>query len=807
MGTLRFAGDLSLGAAIAVVLIAASLVAWLYLRETKHLRSPYNYLLPGLRASAVALAILILAGPVLHRRITIGTLGRVVFALDASESMSLKDDPSENGQARLTRAIELLVGNAENDGWLESLKETHQLDVVSFSDSKPTLVWSSEAESELPSMLEIEAGGKQTDLSRALTAQRGVTSVDEGAEDEGDSGVSAMAVVLMSDGRSNVGESPIDVASQVADTGVKIHAIGMGQQLEPADAGIVDVIRPESVATDGQLSGEIILKTSGFLSTGTGKGLSSSDSDEGKDQQANPSMNSITGNEPPREVTVRIESGDQTVWTQRVSISDRQQSIPFNLDVESVLESLQLTVPRGVEINSQVLDLRAAVDAVPGDAYSDNDTMAFRVAASTRARRLLIMDGSSRWEIRYLRNLFSRDPVWEVDSILFGPGTDQFELPRGDEPGEFPDNQASMAKYDAIILGEIPPDQFEETDADRLRDFVRRGGGLIVLDGRYGRIRQLSESMLSDLIPITYETPSKVLEVERLQPTAIGADQTVLSLWGNPEEQDEFWKKLPPPLVAPSIQPQPDAEVLAEVIGTNAESAAWLVTRLYGSGRVFYFSTDQTWRWRYKVADRFHSRFWNQMLASAMQPPYAVSDQYTALGTDEIEYEVGQSATIRAKLQGASGDAIGDATVDALLIQDDQVIATVPLSVDDPDRGTYRGKTLPLESGAYRVRIQASGFDAQALQASTPIWVGTREAVEMSTVALDVSTLEGLTDTAGGRYFHETDTEQLLETLRPLSSGTVIESDIQLWQSYYWFVAILLLLAAEWWLRKRAGLV
>ena len=64
-----------------------------------------------------------------------------------------------------------------------------------------------------------------------------------------------------------------------------------------------------------------------------------------------------------------------------------------------------------------------------------------------------------------------------------------------------------------------------------------------------------------------------------------------------------------------------------------------------------------------------------------------------------------------------------------------------------------------------------------------------------------------VTEAAGGLYFHESSAESILETLRPLSSGTVVESDILIWQSYYWFWAVIGLLAIEWWMRKRAGLV
>lgn len=804
MGTLRFAGDISPIVAMALVVLSAGFVLWLYLRETRQIESPYNYLIPGLRAAAVALTVLILAGPVLHRRITVGTLGRVVFAVDVSQSMSLKDDEAGDAESRLARALKLLSGEVDQSGWIDSLRSTHELDVISFSEGKPSVVWSSVDESEEPEIWELEALGPGTNLSSAVGASTSGAIQRDRSADSDDVGMSSLAMVILSDGRGNVGDSPIETAESIVEKGGVVHAIGMGMQMEPLDVGVVDVIRPESVAADGILNGEIIVKTSGFhLSASQLRG----ETDSGQeDPETNP-QDLESDSKSSQVVKVRIESGQRTLWSNQVAVSDRQQAIPFSLNVQEVLEVLQLTVPRGVQINSQVLDLRAVIDGVEGDRHLENDAMPFRVAASTRARKLLILDGSSRWEIRYLRNLFGRDPAWSVDAILFGPGTDNYELPRGDQPGDFPDSQLAMSQYDAIIMGEIPPDQLDESDAARLRDFVRRGGGLIFLDGRYGRIRQLAETRLPELIPIRYESEMDPFEVANLQLTPLGEKQSMLGLWSNPEEQSEFWQKLPPPLLAPVIQPQPDAEIYAELKGKNNETAPWLVTRLFGSGRVFYLSTDQTWRWRYKVADRFHSRFWNQLLTSVMQPPYAVSDQYTALGTDEIEYEAGQSATIRARLQNATGEAIGDATVDALLIQDDRIVAAVPLSVDDPDRGTYRGKSLPLASGAYQIRIQASGFDAQALQASTPIWVGSRKTAEMSTVGLDASTLQGIADAGAGQYFHESEASQLLDLLRPLSSGTIIESDVLLWQSYYWFIAILLLLATEWWLRKRVGLV
>ena len=127
IASLRFAGDLSPVLVIGLALVAAALVIWLYSRETAGLDSPYCYLLPGLRGSAVALVILILAGPVWHRRQVIGTLGRVVFAVDTSESMSVTDSgETDTTPSRLRRAVRLLTGDEQQTGWLETLAETHE---------------------------------------------------------------------------------------------------------------------------------------------------------------------------------------------------------------------------------------------------------------------------------------------------------------------------------------------------------------------------------------------------------------------------------------------------------------------------------------------------------------------------------------------------------------------------------------------------------------------------------------------------------------------------------------------------------
>ncbi|NND99732.1 MAG: hypothetical protein HKN47_20630, partial [Pirellulaceae bacterium] len=722
IGSLRFAGDLPLWAVLLVAVIAAAAVVWIYLRESKSVASPYSYLLPALRATAIVLTILILSGPVLHRRQVIGTLGRVVFAIDTSQSMSISDSTQTGSSpSRLGRAMRLLLGDESQDGWLRTLQATHDVDVIGFSAGEPLLLWSSRDEQPVPTAIDVAADGQQTDLSISLRAT--LDSMDPNQTDAADivaGDEQRAALVMFTDGRDNAGQSAADIAKQLRSQAVVVHAVGMGSQSEPPDVGIVNVINPESVASDGQLSGQLVLKQFGMAG---------------------------------QPLQLRIESAGRTIWQSTVTpASDGMQSVPFELDVEPIVEAISENAQRGVLRSTVVMDLRAAVQPLAGDSVDDNNAKAFRVAANTRDRRLLILDGSSRWETRYLRNVFQRDPAWDVTTVIAGPGTGKPTLTRGDEPDDFPDSRESMARYDAIILGEIPSELFTSADWLRLKEFVTRGGGLIVIDGRYGRLRKVVRDSLSDLVPIRYDSTQSRLTVDSLAPTPMGLEHPVLNVSGDAQQLAEFWSVLPAPKSVNAVSAQEGAEVWANVLGPGGVESPWLVTRLFGAGRVFYLSTDQTWRWRYKVADKFHARFWNQLLASVMQPPYSASDEYVALGTNKVEYKSGESSTIRVRLQNTIGKPVGDATVDALLVANDRVIASVPLDVDDPARGTYQGQTPPLLPGAYSVRIRASGFDEAALQASTPIWVSSETTDEMRRVGLDENALNQIVTAASGTY-------------------------------------------------------
>ena len=60
---------------------------------------------------------------------------------------------------------------------------------------------------------------------------------------------------------------------------------------------------------------------------------------------------------------------------------------------------------------------------------------------------------------------------------------------------------------------------------------------------------------------------------------------------------------------------------------------------------------------------------------------------------------------------------------------------------------------------------------------------------------------------SGGKYYAEKDLDLLVENLRTHNTSGEIIDERKLWQSFWVFLPIIILLTTEWVLRKVAGLV
>ena len=101
--------------------------------------------------------------------------------------------------------------------------------------------------------------------------------------------------------------------------------------------------------------------------------------------------------------------------------------------------------------------------------------------------------------------------------------------------------------------------------------------------------------------------------------------------------------------------------------------------------------------------------------------------------------------------------------------------------------------------------MRVTGFTDEQTKAKTEFVVQAPETGETALLACNEVLLQDMAKESGGQYLREEQAGQLTRILDPLSSGRVVESDTLLWQSWWWFGAIMTLLGAEWYMLQTCG--
>ncbi len=660
---------------------------------------------------------------------------------------------------RWKRGEALLLDPAE--GLVAKLRDTHRVELNVLSGARCVAAWQSDEPGDPPRSLPGEPDGAVTDLSS------GVRALMEHATER-------TAAVLISDGRHNDGPAPRETAKLLGARGVPVYTIGLGMHREPADLAVMRLDAPESVFADDRIAGKAQLLDR--MPAGT-----------------------------PFTLVIRHEGRE--VWRRELTAAGAgARTIDFDFPIKD-LTAGKLTDRQGdVEVFSLPLRLDVAIEPLPGEARQDNNTAALRFRAVTHGRRVLLIDGRPRWETRFVRNLFERDTQWRVDTLLAAPGERAWA--KGEGLAAFPRDRESLYAYGVVILGEVPPGIFKDEELAWLRDFVeRRGGGLVFVDGRRGFFREYRETSLADLFPVEWRDDLEAAVPERLALAAAGVESPAFRLEDDPERNAEVWGMFPAPHWAAPCRALPGALTYVDAVIPGGENLPVMVERRFGAGMTFHLGIDSLWRWRYEVADRYHTKFWNQLAAHLMEAPFAVRDKYVALDAGGPAYAASDAAPIRVRLDDREGKPLLDASAQALLFRNGTHCATITLAPDPNRGGVYRGATAPLEPGEYEVGVQVAGFSDLEMKARTTFTVEERVAKEFLDLTCDEELLGDLAEVSGGVYLREEDASALPALLAPLSEGKVLVAETRLANSYLLFVPIVALLALEWLLRKRTGML
>lgn len=685
-------------------------------------------------------------------------------AISPGENSPLKTALSKFDGLQRWQRLQSLLLEGEKEKLLGKMGEKFDVRLIEIDGAEARKLWQpTSKDSTLPNGLP-QPEGEITNLATALKSAAGADSKQERG-----------AVVLFSDGQHNEGESPVEVAKILAGRGLPIYTVGFGSETRPRDLAIVKIDAPDSVFFEDRIQGQITLKD----------------------------------DLPPGiPFTVMVQDGDKVLWQQQlVSEGNNLRKVPFSAPLSETVKERLKNKSADTQLTAVPLELKASVSVVEGDREPANNTMNLRVRALTQKRRILILDGRPRWETRYLRNMFERDEQWQVNTVIAGANAGDAGFLRGDKDGQFPNDPAVLQPYDLIVFGEVPRALFKDEELTWIRDFVaNRGGALIFIDGPRMRLTEYAGTVLGPLFPVEWKTPPVRENGTKLSLSERAAGMAPFVLSPEKSQNAEVWANLHAPHWLSGATALPGAETLVEANVAGKKLPA-VVFRPFGAGKVLYQAFDDSWRWRYEVADQHHVRYWNQIANYMAELPFAVRDRLISLDAGALVYRPGDSADLRVRVRDGQGRPVTNAAVDAVLYRDGRRVATIRLSPEENAGGLLRGRTAALEPGSYEVAVESAAIAERDAKARTSFKVEPLETGELTQLSLNEELLRQMSAITGGEYLREENIDRLIELLAPMSQGRVVESDTVLWQSYWWFIPIVLLLTIEWIIRKRVWML
>jgi hypothetical protein len=449
----------------------------------------------------------------------------------------------------------------------------------------------------------------------------------------------------------------------------------------------------------------------------------------------------------------------------------------------------------------------------PDETLTDNNRLTAPIAIRQEKLRVLVVESLPRWEYRYLRNALSRDPGVEVTCLLFHPGLSRVGGGTRDYIKRFPAGLDELSKFDVVFLGDVGLDdnQLTAEQCRLLKGLVEhQASGLVLLPGPQGRQFSLLETALADLFPIVLDesqpggwgsrTPGQ------FELTELGRRSLLTNLADTQDHNQEVWEDLPGfQWYAPVVSAKGGSEVLAvhKDASNKHGRLPLLVTRTFGAGKVLFMGTDGAWRWRKGVEDKYHYRFWGQVVRWMAYQRNMVKGETMRLYYSPDQPQVRQTLALYANVMERSGEPLSKGEVTARITAPSGKTETVRFTSTGEEWGVFHGHFTATEPGKHAVTLACKQTGATL---ETSVFVQDVSAERIGRPARP-EVLEEIARVTHGKTLAPGKMDQLLQSLAALPDPPPSIRRVQLWSHPVLLGIAVFLLAVFWVGRKIVGLI
>lgn len=244
-----------------------------------------------------------------------------------------------------------------------------------------------------------------------------------------------------------------------------------------------------------------------------------------------------------------------------------------------------------------------------GETNSENNTYNFLVRSILPVIHILYVEGSLRWEYKFLKRFLESDKKYEP-VCLVRVGESTFQQTGGkviDIPSNILGNEKFLQNFNIIIFGDIDFSSFSESELENLKKFVEKNKSILFIGGE-NFLKGLNRGQIKDILPITLtgNENSFIYGTIKIVP-------------GENSKNFQTFENIPSLPYLDRINVIENVKESGCVVfeSTEYKNSPVVITTSSPGGKSVVVGTDSTWKWYYGAQQSekdAYEKFWGSLI-------------------------------------------------------------------------------------------------------------------------------------------------------------------------------------------------
>ncbi|NIR46925.1 hypothetical protein GWO43_00385 [candidate division KSB1 bacterium] len=560
------------------------------------------------------------------------------------------------------------------------------------------------------------------------------------------------SVILITDGANNLGENP---ARYVSKYGLPIYPIAIGDSSQQKDVLITNYVTNEIAYEGTRVPIDIYLKSSGF---------------EGK------------------RIPVNLVQNNKTLDSKVVTLTGNELEQKVRLHFTPEKEGLTKYT-----VNLPKLE---------GELTQINNTKSFYVKVLKSKVKVLIVAGGPSTDFRFLKRALTADENVDVQTYVEkrrGRFYRRASLPPVEQ----------MLQYDCLVILDYPRRSSSRNDLNSIKSLLARGKPAFFHLGKNVDFEKLW--LLQDFLPFAAKPVRGQERSVYIDILPQGLHHPLFRLSEDELENRQKWQELPPIFSDLNyVKIHPNAQSLAAIevqrSGTGRRrNLPLFAARTSGNRKSVTLLGYGLWRWdllMWGVGKTNES--YRRFLRNTIRWLITQEDSKLVRITPNKEiYRSGEEVKFIAQVYFEDYRPVDGAEV---VVQLSGGRETQELSLTNIGEGRYEGSFQVLEGGDYQFTGTAHK-QGRVLGRDSGKFSVEEFSLEYQTTRMNDVLLKRIAAESGGTYFTPADFRDLEEKLSFPEKYVVINNEWEIWNKVPLLITCILFLSAEWFIRKRKGML